>query len=99
MHRPILVSAALLACAGLGHGDPPAVERGTTSFTPNGGEKDIPERYRLEPRRFDYVLTKKKDLPLSGVEIYELTFPSPFKSPHPENNTVYAEYYRPKGKG
>jgi Prolyl oligopeptidase family len=99
MRRLILVSAALLASAGPGRGDPPAVERGTTSFAPNGAEKDIPERYRLEARSFDYVLTKKKDLPLSGVEIYELTFPSPFKSPHPENNTVYAEYYRPKGKG
>jgi dienelactone hydrolase len=99
MRRIILISAAVTALAGPARGDPPAVERGTTSFTPNGTEKDIPERYRLEPRRFDYVLTKKKDLPLSGVEIYELTFPSPFKSPHPENNTVYAEYYRPMGSG
>jgi dienelactone hydrolase len=39
------------------------------------------------------------DLPVSGLESYHLTFPSPFKTAYPENNTVHAEYYRPKGKG
>src|SRR5207302_6640231 len=34
-----------------------------------------------------------------GVEVYQVTFPSQFASPRPENNTVYAEYYRPKGTG
>src|SRR5207302_366383 len=39
------------------------------------------------------------DLPVSGIEVYQLTFPSPVTTPTPENNTVYAEYYRPKGEG
>ena len=40
--------------------------------------------------------SNKLDLPLSGIEMFEVRFPSPVKSPYPENNTVYAEYYRPK---
>src|SRR5581483_4791936 len=47
----------------------------------------------------DYRLTLKKDLPACEVEIHQLTFPSPVTSETPENNTVYAEYYRPKGAG
>jgi dienelactone hydrolase len=31
--------------------------------------------------------------------VHLLTFPSPCESPHPCNNTVYAEYYRPSVKG
>jgi dienelactone hydrolase len=41
----------------------------------------------------------KSDLDSSGVEVYRLRFPSPVVSPCPENNTVSAEYYCPKGKG
>src|SRR5262249_10462500 len=48
---------------------------------------------------FEFELTRKKDLPITGIEIHELRFPSPIKSKYPENNTVYAEYYVPKGAG
>jgi dienelactone hydrolase len=78
---------------------PPAVEKGTVEFVPLGNQENIPKRYRLAKNHFGYQLKKIKDLPVNGVEIYELTFPSPVKSPTPENNTVYAEYYRPKGRG
>src|SRR5262249_22571464 len=47
----------------------------------------------------EYELVKKRDLPVNGVEVYQLRFPSPVKSRHPENNTVHAEYYRPRGDG
>jgi dienelactone hydrolase len=77
----------------------PAVEKGTVRFEPTGDQKYVPARYRLTAHRFDYELKKINDLPLSGLEIYHLTFPSPYRSPYPENNTVHAEYYRPKGKG
>jgi dienelactone hydrolase len=77
----------------------PKVEKGEVSFIPEGDQEKIPERYRLDRHSFDYQLTKIRDLPVSGVEVYELRFPSPIKSPCPENNTVYAEYYRPAGKG
>lgn len=72
---------------------------GTVSFEPIGDQKNIPECYRLEPHQFDFELVLKRDLPANGIAIYELRFPSPVKSPCPENNTVYAEYYRPAGRG
>jgi dienelactone hydrolase len=76
-----------------------AAETGTVRFEPVGDQSDVPERYRLAARTFDYTLAPARDLPVSGVEVYRLTFPSPVTSPHPENNTVHAEYYRPKGDG
>src|SRR5262245_31510723 len=75
------------------------IEKGTVRFDPVGSEASIPARYRLEPHTFSFELLKKKDLPASGVEIYHLRFPSPVTSDCPENNTVFAEYYRPKGPG
>ena len=59
----------------------------------------MPSRYRLEARTYDYRMDLKYDLPLSGVTVYRVRFPSAVKSPHPENNTVHAEYYRPRGAG
>jgi dienelactone hydrolase len=38
-------------------------------------------------------------LPTSGLNIFAVRFPSPLTSPCPDNNTVYAEYYRPAGAG
>src|SRR5262245_1506607 len=77
----------------------PTVEKGTVAFKPAGDQKEIPERYRLGAREFDFELAKKQSLPLAGVDIYDLRFPSPVKSPYPENNTVHAEYYRPTKPG
>jgi dienelactone hydrolase len=77
----------------------PAVEKGNFRFTPAGEQTNIPERYRLGERTFDYQCSLKRDLPNSGVRIFRVQFPSPVKSATPENNTVHAEYYRPSGKG
>ncbi len=74
-------------------------EQGKTTFRPQSDEQKTPARYRLEPYTFAWEMKPKMELPACGVEIYTLTFPSPVKSPHPENNTVHGEYYRPKGKG
>jgi dienelactone hydrolase len=59
----------------------------------------VPEHHRLAAHTFDFELKPKGDLPVAGVSISQLTFPSPVTSPYPENNTVYAEYFRPHGKG
>jgi dipeptidyl aminopeptidase/acylaminoacyl peptidase len=72
-----------------------AVEKGTVVFEPRGDQKDVPEIYRLASHRFDYTLSPRRELPVSGVEIFDLQFPSPVETPHKENNTVHAEYYRP----
>jgi dienelactone hydrolase len=74
-------------------------ESGKVSFKPVDDQSTVAERYRLEPFEFAYQLKPKRELPVSGIEIYELTFPSPVKTKYEENNTVYAEYYKPRGKG
>jgi dienelactone hydrolase len=79
--------------------DPSPAEKGSVHFAPLDDQKDVPPRYRLEARTFDFEMTLKHDLPASEVSIYRLRFPSAVESPHPENNTVHAEYYRPYGKG
>ncbi len=95
--RCLAVNAVLLFATPLLAGDKLAsVEKGTVAFTPLGDQKDVPRDYRLEPHRFDFELTPKRDVPVSTIEIFELRFPSPVESPHKENNTVYAEYYRPR---
>jgi len=75
------------------------VESGTIRFAPVDDQAAVPERYRLGERRFDYEMTLKYEMPAVATTVYRLTFPSPVESPHKENNTVHAEYYRPAGKG
>jgi dienelactone hydrolase len=79
--------------------EPRPVEKGTFHFTPSGDQKNVPERYRLGSRAFDYELSPKYELARCDVSVCRLRFPSPVESPHPENNTVHAEYYVPRGKG
>ncbi|MFL5329425.1 MAG: alpha/beta hydrolase family protein [Gemmataceae bacterium] len=68
-------------------------------YEPVADQSKLPEFYRLDARSFDYRVTPAHDLPASGIEVYRLTFPSPVTSDTPQNNTVHAEYYRPKGPG
>src|SRR5262245_2190723 len=78
---------------------PAKMEKGTVPFKLLDDQSKVPERYRLQEHTFDYEMELKHDLPHSAVEIFHLQFPSPVESPVKENNTVHAEYYRPKGKG
>jgi dienelactone hydrolase len=98
MIRPVLGWLLLLLLVPLARGEDPAVEKGTVHFTP-GDQAKTPERYRLEARDFPYETALKFELPALDVDVYHLRFPSPVKSPHAENNTVHAEYYRPRQKG
>ncbi len=100
MRLPALVCLGLLAAVPARAGelavpDPPPVEKGSFRFAPLDDQKQVPERYRLSERSFDYELTHKTDLPAAEVRISRLTFPSPVRTATPENNTVHAEYYRP----
>lgn len=89
----------LLAVPALRAEDKAPVEKGKARFEPVGEQKDIPERYRLEAHSFEWEMRVKKDLPGSKMVVYDVRFPSPVESKTPENNTVYAEYYRPRGEG
>lgn len=77
----------------------PVVERGVAKFEPAGAaaEAKVAERFRLAEHSFDYEM-KRLNVKLSNHEIWDVTFPSPVKTPHEANNTVHCEYYKPMGE-
>lgn len=77
----------------------PPPEKGMVAFQPLGDESKVPERYRLTPHEFAFEKKLQHDYAGIGIEIWEVRFPSPVESKYTENNTVYAEFYRPKGPG
>jgi dienelactone hydrolase len=94
MHR-VIASLLLLVISPSIHAD----EHGTVTFEPLGDQKTIPRRYRLGAHKFRYQMSLLKEMPISKVKVYSLRFPSPVESSDPENNIVYAEYYRPNKPG
>jgi dienelactone hydrolase len=74
-------------------------DSGTVTFRAPIAADNVPARYRLEDHEFPFDMSLKYRLPNIGVDVFRVRFPSPVQSPHPENNTVHAEYYRPDGKG
>jgi dienelactone hydrolase len=98
MRATALVSILLLV-AGTARSADTACETGSFTFRPLDDQKNVPQRYRLDEQTFEYKLMPRCDLPAAEIRIAHLTFPSPVHSPHPENNTVHAEYYRPLAAG
>src|SRR5262245_16012394 len=72
-------------------------ESGKVHFVPAAGK--VPSYHELGEHTFPFTLRSRTSFPVAGISISDLTFPSPVDSPHDQNNTVYAEYYRPTGKG
>jgi dienelactone hydrolase len=97
----IAIGSLLVFISGIRADMPPdsGVEQGTVHFIPAGSQDRIPATYRLEAHEFPFRLERCRVLPQSGLEIDDLTFPSPVTSACVENNTVHAEYYRPAGAG
>jgi dienelactone hydrolase len=91
-----LVALSAIVKESVAQGSALRTEKGAVHFQPIGDQKNIPERYRLEAHSFDYEMELIHDLPESGVEVFHVRFPSPVTTSCPENNTVHAEYYRPK---
>jgi len=94
----LLFAFSLCLCASVVNSSSPA-ETGTVKFTPIGDQSEVPERYRLSERTFDWKMTPLRTVLDGAVDVFTVTFPSPVESPTLENNTVYAEYYRPQGAG
>ena len=92
-----LVLALCSHCVATGRCDD-AVERGTVRFDLKDDQKNVPERYRLEPHSFAYEMKLQRTLPHSKIDVFDVTFPSPVVTDCPENNTVHCEYYRPQAK-
>jgi dienelactone hydrolase len=97
MRLVALLATTLLAAPAAAEMKP--AQTGKVAFKPVDDQADVAECYRLDPVEFAFELKPKRDLVVSGIEIYELTFSSPVKTKYPENNTVYADYFVPKGKG
>jgi dienelactone hydrolase len=93
------LSAPVLICVTLAATAAEPIEKGSVHFTPVDDQAKIPERYRLDARTFSYEMDFKYELPNAGVRVSRLRFPSPVVTPCIENNTVHAEYYRPRGQG
>ena len=101
MRSSVLACALLSLAPALAAAAEPAspTEKGTVHFTPADDPKEVPKLYRLEARTFDYEMKWMYNLPGYDIGVHDVRFPSAVESPHPENNTVYCEYYRPEGKG
>ncbi len=80
-----------------GGGDKNVPTKGTFVFTPKGDQSKIPSVYKLGEKQFEYKMLLKDRKENLGVMVHEVTFPSPYLSPHPENNIIWCEFYQPLG--
>jgi dienelactone hydrolase len=103
MHRALATAWAFLLCLSASLSAAERLEaaraKGEVKFEPLGDQHDVPKRYRLEAHTFSFEMDLKYPLPGCDVDVWRLRFPSPVTTPHPENNTVHAEYYRPRREG
>lgn len=70
---------------------------GVTLFHPTAAEAAVPELFRLTEATFPYRTRHLRDE--EGYTVHAVEFPSPIHSPDPENNTVHADYFQPRGPG
>lgn len=91
--------AFALSVANLAPAAEPAATPTDVKFSSDDAKNNVPERFRLAPHTFPATVTPKFDLRHSGVEVSTVTFPSAVETPHAVNNTVHAEFYRPKKPG
>lgn len=78
--------------------DSPEPRRGEVRFEPAADEARTPEPFRLAEHRFAFEERFGGDGP-EGIEVSEVTFPSPVQTPFTCNNTVHCEFYRPQRAG
>lgn len=97
-HGLFLFSLLLVfAVSGSGAAEPKKKETGTVAFVPRSAGKNVPAQFRLQEHVFSY---ERRDLGevFPKLSMSKVTFPSPVVTPHPRNNTVHCEYYRPHRK-
>ncbi|MBI2826184.1 MAG: alpha/beta hydrolase family protein [Planctomycetia bacterium] len=98
MKRHLL--AALVSCfvlASAAWALPPPRE-GEVRFDPTDKEPSLGELFRMAPHAFPFRQEFQKTVS-TAIEISLVTFPSPVETPHPNNNTVHCEYFRPLTPG
>ena len=89
-----MLAPCLLALA---FGLPSGVETAEARFVPTAAEASVPALYQLPAATYRYEFEPVLDEPRYAVA--KVRFPSPVVSPFEVNNTVHAEYFRPKGDG
>jgi dienelactone hydrolase len=70
---------------------------GESTFRPTPAEARVPPLFQMTGSTFAYELEPVLETP--GYSVAKLRFPSPVVTADAENNTVHAEYFRPKGEG
>ena len=75
----------------------PGVERGEARFVPTAAEPGVPALYRLEAATYAFETEPALDEP--AYTVARVRFPSPVVTKDEVNNTVHAEYFRPKVEG
>lgn len=70
---------------------------GTVRYEPAPNEEGIPEFFCMPAH--DFTFEQEIVRSSSGVEWSNVTFPSPVVTPHSNNNTVHAEYFKPASPG
>jgi hypothetical protein len=87
-----LVAWLAAPLAGLRAAEP--VREGTVTYTPAANEHLVAERFRLPEATFAFRQQAQETV-CTKIAIWEVTFPSPVVTPHPNNNTVHCEYFQP----
>jgi dienelactone hydrolase len=90
--------ASLLLIAGLARGDELQTTSGTVDFVPTAAEGAIAERFRQAAHAFPWEARRMSRVS-ANFDVYDVTFPSPVKTPIEVNNTVHCEYYQPTKPG
>ena len=76
----------------------PSVTSGTVEFKPTNAEEKVAERFRQAQHSFAWE-AKRLARVSSNFDVFDVTFPSPVKTPVEANNTVHCEYYQPLTPG
>ncbi len=78
--------------------EPRPIERGTISFTAASTEPPTADRFRLPSTTFDWQAERISTVS-DHFAIWNVTFPSPIKTPEEVNNTVHCEYFQSRQAG
>src|SRR6476646_864703 len=88
---------AMFRCGAAVAGERP-VEWGTVIFKPSEAESSVVERFRLQKGAFEWQ-ARRMETVTETIEVWDVTFPSPVKTPEELNNTVHGAYYRSRLPG
>ncbi len=90
----------ILGCFSYASAGTRQTDSGSVDYRPAAAELEgkVAERFRLPPHSFQWQ-ARSLGLDSDNLEIWDVTFPSPVKTPHEVNNTVHCEFYQPKVAG